>query len=214
MANLKTLLIIALLTILSVSSFAGLTLKSSIAEISSKIYNQNSGATFWTGSGPMAGYVDVSGYSYYIYAQKSITNTDDYIHNSFTSNRDHYYLNRYRFNYNSAITFSVVNPEETAAIIVTQGDLYLNGAQLQRELDGSYIVPTSQDLIATFAYVYNTTSSTNISTIYDTCPKITTVQDIYLQGYTMPQLPEPATIGLLGSGLLFIRRIKKGGVKC
>jgi hypothetical protein len=131
------------------------------------------------------------------------SDTDDYIRNSFTCNRDYYTGYRYQFGYNSSLTFQASrNLDDTTAIIVTQGDLYLNGSQLIRETDGSYLVPTSQDLIAMFAYNYVSNRTLDSNVQYYPVPLQTTTQDIYLQGYTMPTIPEPATLSLLGLGAL------------
>jgi len=212
----KHLLTFFLMTVLIVSGLgkASLTLTNTISDITTKIKSTVSGVTFWQGTGSRDEYVNVVdlGMSYYLYAQNSVVATDDYIHNSFTSNKYHYWNNGYVNTYNSAITFTVGdNGTGQQAIIVTAGDLYLNGAKLDRQEDGSYIVPTSQDLIATFSVIHNSIKSTDVSVITKPCPLYTSTQDIYLQGYTMPDIPavpEPSTIAMLtiGSLMTFWRR--------
>lgn len=207
MAKLKTLLLTSLLTILFLSGIgkAGLTLTNSISDITTRITTKF-GSPIETHYGPLSRYenLESEGVSIYLHAQSSIQTTDDYIRNMFTSNQ--YFWSNYqpRYTYNSAITFQATdNGTGTQAIIVTTGDLYLNGSKLEREIDGSYIVPTAQDLIATWNYSYNTIYSSNANVaIKETCPLTTANQDIYLQGYVMAPVPEPATMAMLSFGSL------------
>lgn len=210
MKNFFTFFIMTVL-IVSGMSKASLTLQNTISDITTRITTKF-GSPIETHYGPLARYenLESEGVSIYLHAQNSVTTTDDYIRNLFTHNQ--YFWSNYqpRFSYNSAITFQATdNGTGQQAIILTTGDLYLNGSKLEREIDGSYIVPTAQDLIATWNYSYNTIYSSNSAvTIKETCPLTTASQDIYLSGYVMPEIPdvptvpEPSTIAMLSIGSL------------
>lgn len=195
-------------------SIAGLQLQNSIAEINTKIYSWSSSLIFEK-SGQVSEYVDLARWTttdHYVRATNSISISDDkqHIRNNFYSNTCGFMLD-YVFAYDSAITFFAENNETgQQAIIVTAGDLYLNNSKLERELDGSYLAPTGQNIIAVWTLDRIAPQSNNWIYQSATAPVTTSTQDIYLQGYTVPLvIPEPATMGILSIGsLLFAKRRK------
>lgn len=193
----KILSIIAVLFLLTCTSFAGLNLVGTNTQVNSQIVSTKWG-TEWEHVGEYNGYPP-SFPSYKIIADADIQSTDDLITNMFKCNKyNRYDQNYYQFAYDSALDFTVTadNGYHGAYLTLSDGSLYIIDGVLLVADNGTYEVPLDTTITAVYNVDYTTTILEN-DTVLNNPPLQTFTQAIALQGYAVP---EPATMGLLSLG--------------